>query len=81
MRSKEPESTLTAEQRWRQCERKHRWPDELMARAGALHVLEAWGLPRMYIYKCSLCNGWHLTKLFTASHLKVTLENPCPKAN
>ena len=65
---------------WRSCQRKHRWPDEMSARAGALHSLEITDTKKLWIYRCSICRGWHLTKLFTEAHLRVTKENPCPKA-
>lgn len=60
---------LTDAERERRCTGKHRWPDELSARAGALHSIEAFGSAyALWVYRCPLCRGWHLTR--NAQHLE-----------
>lgn len=54
---------LTDAQRDRRCTGKARWPDEMSARAGALFSLENYGgVDQLWVYRCALCRGWHLTK-------------------
>lgn len=45
------------------CTSKHRWPDELTARAGAAFSIETIGnVEKLYTYKCPYCRGHHLTR-------------------
>lgn len=43
------------------CERKHRHPDEFVARAAGQARQEQSGV-KLYVYLCEICRGWHLTK-------------------
>jgi len=53
---------VTAGQLWSECEKKHRYPNELEAQ----HVIKArianGGHDRLRYYECRFCNGFHLTK-------------------
>lgn len=56
---------LTDDQRARRCDNKHRWADELAAIAGAIHAFEKYHNSKgesLWVYRCPLCKGWHLTK-------------------
>ena len=45
------------------CESKVRHPDELVARAAAAHRIAAnRNADRLYVYRCTVCRGWHLTR-------------------
>lgn len=56
-------SGLTDADRARQCTGKHRWPDELSARAAALHAIETYrNASALWVYHCPHCRGWHLTR-------------------
>lgn len=44
------------------CERKRRYPDENLARAFAAMRARKVDEGRLYIYRCKVCSGWHLTK-------------------
>jgi hypothetical protein len=45
----------------RSCESKKRYADEYAARAaGCRHMVG--GAQQLFIYKCKLCRGWHLTR-------------------
>jgi hypothetical protein len=48
----------------RMCLRKKRYPDQMLARIGALTVLESGqsSVPKLWVYRCPNCSGWHLTK-------------------
>lgn len=44
--------------RLRSCAQKRRWADERSAKTGSgHHLLEG----RRYVYKCRICDGWHVT--------------------
>jgi hypothetical protein len=45
----------------RGCESKRRYPDELTARAAG-QFYSAKNEVTLYLYPCSLCRGWHLTR-------------------
>ena len=48
------------------CARKRRHSDEITARAFALTAIDAgWNKNKpecLYVYKCPVCRGWHLTR-------------------
>lgn len=45
------------------CSNKRRWCDEFAARAGAMDAINRYRVAdRLWIYNCSYCRGWHLTK-------------------
>lgn len=49
------------------CMNKRRYPDEITARAVTAHLIDA-GLtdrPVLWVYRCSECRGFHLTKRFS----------------
>ena len=66
---------FTFEQLEWMCQRKHRWPDELSARAGAMQALEARPeTKKLFTYQCPACRGWHLTKKFVQGVEPVLAE-------
>ena len=66
---------LTDHQRTRRCTGKHRWSDEMSARAGAMHSIEQYGqVEKLWVYRCPHCSGWHLTKIRQAGQEPVTLK-------
>lgn len=53
----------TSEELNRMCLGKHRWSDELSARAAAIASLERRPKTlRLFTYKCPSCRGYHLTR-------------------
>lgn len=45
------------------CANKRRHPDEVTARAHALHCLQTYrNTEVLYPYRCTECGGWHLTR-------------------
>lgn len=44
------------------CARKRRYPDEILARAMAAVQAKWKDEGKLYIYRCKVCSGWHLTK-------------------
>jgi hypothetical protein len=62
-------SGLSRERLERMCLKKHRWADELAARAGALQSLEASpNTMRLFTYHCPVCKGWHLTRQWSPEY-------------
>lgn len=58
----EPYATkLKREREARRCTSKNRYTDEFTARAMGQCQEERHGLP-LWLYRCDLCRGWHLTK-------------------
>lgn len=45
----------------RGCESKVRYSDEFGARAAGMMYQEKNG-EKLFLYKCGICNGWHITK-------------------
>ncbi len=44
------------------CERKTRYASESEARSTAQHQMQVQpATPRLRVYQCSICGGWHLT--------------------
>ena len=65
------------------CSKKKRYSDELTARAGCMTVLQQDpnnSPPKLWVYKCKECKGWHLTSN-TQSWAGVTKDNPYTKKN
>lgn len=59
------------------CRSKRRHPDELTARAVAMHAIEQRKeVRRLYVYHCRECNGWHLTRSYNGIGNLVTADNP-----
>lgn len=53
----------TEDELQRMCQGKHRWPDEMSARAGAMQSLERRPeTKRLFHYRCPACGGYHLTR-------------------
>lgn len=44
------------------CDKKRRYPDEPLARAMAAMRANATEQGKLYVYRCKVCSGWHLTK-------------------
>lgn len=44
------------------CDRKRRYPDEVLARTFAAIMANSTEQGKLYVYRCKVCNGWHLTK-------------------
>ena len=65
----------TVEELTRMCLGKHRWPDEMSARAGAMQALEkrptTW---RLFHYRCPACGGFHLTRTRQFNQEPVTAD-------
>lgn len=60
----------------RMCQGKHRWPDELAARAGGLQSLERRPETlRLYTYHCPACRGYHLTRCKQKGQEPIRLES------
>ncbi len=58
----------------RMCQGKHRWPDELSARAGGLQSLERRpDTLRLFTYHCPACRGYHLTRCKQKGQIPVML--------
>jgi hypothetical protein len=47
----------------RMCYRKHRYHSELDARLKAMEIEQRRSV-RLGVYRCPLCNGWHLTSKY-----------------
>lgn len=64
----------------RMCRGKHRWADELAARAGAMQSLERrpTEISRLYTYRCPVCCGYHLTRVKQRGQQPVTLDSYSP---
>lgn len=69
----------TREELDRMCQGKHRWPDELSARAGAMQSLERRPETlRLFTYHCPACRGYHLTRCKQRGQKPITFEStPC----
>ncbi len=58
---------------FRGCLSKSRYSDEPLARAHAMHMLEA-GLvtgEKAWVYRCGECAGWHITTRAGGNHLSA----------
>ena len=53
----------TTDERTRMCLRKVRFPDEYVARARCAQLIEQGRAdsPRLFVYQCPVCRGWHMT--------------------
>jgi len=59
------------------CEGKRRYSCELTARAAAMiSITEHGNVSRLYVYRCDVCGGWHLTKHPNGRKYMVTANNP-----
>lgn len=59
------------------CASKRRYPDELTARAGAMHDIHHVGnASELYVYRCPECRGFHLTRRDNGVAARVTGDNP-----
>lgn len=43
------------------CARKKRYATSIEAKKAAEHASKRPGAPRLYVYECPYCSGWHLT--------------------
>jgi hypothetical protein len=60
------------------CDHKRRHADECQARAAAMDRLSmpSVDVDRLWIYRCPVCNGWHLTSKHRSAATLVTQDNP-----
>lgn len=69
----------TPDERTRMCARKVRFPDEYVARARAAQLIEQGRAdkPRLFVYRCPVCRGWHMTGAYQLNKdaLAVTDED------
>jgi hypothetical protein len=57
------------------CKQKHRYSDEITARAAAMDSIQKYkNVEKLYVYNCPVCSGWHLTK--TGKDIAITEKNP-----
>lgn len=69
------QSGIDVERRRRQCDSKNRYPNEATARAAGLHQLERNmrdPVHMLWVYYCSSCRGWHLTRRDNGRKARVT---------
>lgn len=68
----------TREEFERMCANKHRWSDELSARAGAIHSLERRPhVEQLFTYQCPICRGFHLTRCWQPNKEPVMIKEAC----
>lgn len=61
------------------CDHKRRYSDEFAARAAAQHSIRTIGdVLILYVYHCTECRGWHLTKRVSDFRFAVTLAELIP---
>jgi hypothetical protein len=61
----------------RVCQKKHRHPDELTARAAAMDAIQRHrNTETLFVYQCAHCRGWHLTRFPIGEGRMVTEDNP-----
>ena len=62
------------------CERKVRYPDEIVARASASLNLEKFTeIAELFVYKCEVCRGFHLTRFPKGTSIRG--DNPVYEAS
>lgn len=54
------------------CRKKNRYTDELQARAAAMLSIAERNVPKLWIYRCQHCHGWHLTRNWNGKRFVVT---------
>lgn len=65
-----------ARRRVRTCESKIRFADELTARAATMAYLESHrDVPKLFLYPCPHCRGWHRTSKRHQDFYLVTADN------
>jgi hypothetical protein len=57
------------------CRSKRRHPDEITARCAAQAAIQTHKLMWLFVYQCSECRGWHLTKRAQKGGHKVTWDD------
>lgn len=63
------------------CESKHRHPDELTARAAAMDSIKRHqNARRLFVYRCGVCQGWHLTRRKVQKSVAVIEGDPVSEA-
>lgn len=59
----------------RNCAAKHRYPDELSARAAGMYAIETHrNTDALDAYQCPICHGWHLTRQING--IAITATDP-----
>lgn len=54
------------------CKNKHRYTDEVQARAGgAVSLDERKNRSKLWCYRCTHCSGWHLTSSFQGKRWEI----------
>lgn len=44
------------------CIDKNRYPDEFTARAAGIHYIDRGDAAALWVYRCPICRGFHLTR-------------------
>lgn len=59
------------------CAGKNRYPDEYAARAVGMYAINTYkNPPRLYVYQCPHCSGWHLTKSRNTERPAISRHDP-----
>lgn len=53
---------LPTPQEWRACAGKRRYTDRGLAMKTGRSSLQSGRVPALWVYRCKLCKGWHLTR-------------------
>lgn len=61
----------------RTCVNKRRYTDEPQARAAGLAAIENnRNASRLFVYRCPVCRGWHLTRAAQAGQASISEDDP-----
>ncbi|MDN7537021.1 hypothetical protein [Burkholderia cenocepacia] len=63
----------------RMCAHKNRYPDELTARAAGAHYVTLGQVSALWVYRCPICNGFHLTSQQQGKRQNAMYGLPTPK--
>ena len=57
----EADPSMVGDPRFHGCERKRRFETKAEARKAAERASRRKDAPKIYVYRCEICGGWHLT--------------------